>query len=63
MLHQLAMRQSVQAAHKEKDKAFESTHAEIFLYVYVMLHPDRNLRKKMLFLSEPKFMRQDFILC
>lgn len=36
MLHQLAMRQSVQAAHKEKDKAFESTHAEIFLYVYFM---------------------------
>lgn len=38
MLCQLAMKQSVQAAQKEKDKAFESTHAITFLYVYKLCY-------------------------
>lgn len=38
MLRQLAMRQSMQAAHIEKDKAFESTHATTFLYIYMLFY-------------------------
>lgn len=63
MLCQLAIRKSVQAAHKEKDKASESTCAKPFFCVYMLCYvqidkPQKFTDKNALsFLSVPKFMR------